>query len=118
MKRKAQGNAILFQFGKDFLQREEALPEGGTNWRSDKLCRAPRSMLFLSMQTQYGRNRQYRREHNSHAHRSPRMTVVSLLDAAFPNKITGAFIAAVTEDLQTPREARLWKAQAVDVVDR
>lgn len=46
------------------------------------------------------------------------MTVVSLLDAAFPNKITGAFIAAVTEDLQTPREARLWKAQAVDVVDR
>ena len=50
--------------------------------------------------------------------KSPRMTVVSLLDAAFPNKITGAFIAAVTEDLQAPREARLWKAQAVDVVDR
>jgi hypothetical protein len=54
-------------------------------------------MLLLSVQTQYGRNRQYRRKHDSHTHKKLPATVVSLLDAASPNKITGAFVVAITE---------------------
>lgn len=55
------------------------------------------SIFFLSMQAQYGRNRQYRRKHDSHAHKKPPTTVVSLLDAASRNKITGAFVDVITE---------------------
>lgn len=55
-------------------------------------------MLLLGvLQPQYRRNRQDCHKHNSYAHKSPESTVVSLLDAASLNKITGAFPAAVTE---------------------
>lgn len=49
------------------------------------------------LQPQYGRNRQNRHKHNSYAHKSPRIAVVSVLDAASRNKITHAFGPVVTE---------------------
>lgn len=65
------------------------------------------SMLLLSMQAQYRGNRQYRCEHNGHAHKSPRMTVVSLLDAAFGNKLRRRRSASLRKYFARPYRPRL-----------
>lgn len=57
----------------------------------------PFSMLLLSMQAQYGGNRQYRCEHNGHAHKSPQNDCSQPIGCSFSQQVTTALLGAVTE---------------------